>query len=202
MINSKQPACSSRCLKAPSLRERAGREAPNFNDMNFLELSKARYSVRSYQQRAIENEKLQYVMECTRLAPSAVNLQPWKFFVVSKPEDCDKIRQCYHRDWFNEAPMYIIACSNHDEAWKRRRSEPKDHADIDISIAVEHLCLAAAEQGLGTCWVNAATAFGYGPALRELFAPDKGEFVSLVTLGYSDQKARAPGRKPDRWVIR
>ena len=121
--------------------------------MNFLELSKARYSVRSYQQRAIETEKLQYVMECTRLAPSAVNLQPWKFFVVSKPEDCAKIRQCYHRDWFNEAPMYIIACSNHDESWKRRRSEPKDHADIDISIAVEPLCLAAAEVGLGTCWV-------------------------------------------------
>ena len=121
--------------------------------MSFLELVKNRYSVRSYKQRAIDPEKLQYVMECTRLSPSAVNLQPWKFYIVSKPEDCAKIRECYHRDWFNEAPMYIIACSNHDESWKRRRSEPKDHADIDISIAVEHLCLAAAEVGLGTCWV-------------------------------------------------
>lgn len=190
MINSKQPACSSRCLKAPSLRERAGGEAPNFNDMNFLELSKARYSVRSYQQRAIENEKLQYVMECTRLAPSAVNLQPWKFFVVSKPEDCDKIRQCYHRDWFNEAPMYIIACSNHDEAWKRRRSEPKDHADIDISIAVEHLCLAAAEQGLGTCWVC-----NFDVTLcRELFGiAEPLEPVVLIPIGYPT--VNEPGEK-------
>ena len=71
--------------------------------MNFLELTKARYSVRSYQERVIEPEKLNYVMECTRLAPSAVN-----------PEDCAKMRQCYHRDWFNTAPMYIIACCNHE----------------------------------------------------------------------------------------
>ena len=99
--------------------------------MSFLDLVKARYSVRSYEQRIIEPEKLEYIMECTRLAPSAVNLQPWKFYIVSKTEDCDKIRQCYHREWFNEAPMYIIACSNHEESWKRRRSEPKDHADID-----------------------------------------------------------------------
>ena len=149
--------------------------------MNFLELTKVRYSVRSFEQREIEPEKLQYVMECTRLAPSAVNLQPWKFYMISKPEDCAKIRQCYHREWFNEAPMYIIACSNHDESWKRRRSEPKDHADIDISIAVEHLCLAAAEQGLGTCWVC-----NFDVTLcRELFGiADPLEPVVLIPMGY------------------
>ena len=158
--------------------------------MNFLELSQARYSVRSYQERAIEPEKLNYVMECTRLAPSAVNLQPWKFFVVTKPEDCAKIRQCYHRDWFNEAPMYIIACSNHDESWKRRRSEPKDHADIDISIAVEHLCLVAAEQGLGTCWVC-----NFDVTLcRELFGiAEPLEPVVLIPIGYPT--VNEPGEK-------
>ena len=149
--------------------------------MTFLELVKARCSVRSYEQRAIEPEKLQYVMECTRLAPSAVNLQPWKFYVVTKPEDCNKIRQCYHRDWFNEAPMYIIACSNHDESWKRRRSEPKDHADIDISIAVEHLCLAAAEVGLGTCWVCNFNV----ELCRELFGiANPYEPVALIPIGH------------------
>ena len=70
------------------------------------------------------------------------------------------------------------------------------------AAAIQNLLLAAHEQGVGTCWVNAATAFGYGPALQELFAPDKGEFVSLVTLGYPDQMPRTPGRKPGRWVIR
>ena len=66
----------------------------------------------------------------------------------------------------------------------------------------EQLVLTATALGLGTCWVNAATAFGYGPALQELFAPDKGEFVSLVTLGHPDHKPRTPARKPGRWTIR
>lgn len=162
--------------------------------MNFLELVKARYSVRAYEQRAIEAEKLEYVMECTRLAPSAVNLQPWKFYVVTKPEDCAKIRQCYHRDWFNQAPMYIIACSNHDEAWKRRRSEPKDHADIDISIAVEHLCLAAAEVGLGTCWVCNFDV----EQCRALFGiASPYEPVALIPIGYpADEQTTEKNRKP------
>ena len=160
--------------------------------MTFLDLVKARYSVRSYEQRAIEPEKLQYVMECTRLAPSAVNLQPWKFYVVSKPEDCAKIRQCYHRDWFNEAPMYIIACSNHDESWKRRRSEPKDHADIDISIAVEHLCLAAAEVGLGTCWVC-----NFDVARCSEILGIEGDIypVAIVPIGYATDEPTEKKRK-------
>ena len=162
--------------------------------MNFLDLVKTRCSVRSFEQRAVEAEKLEYVMECVRLAPSAVNLQPWKFYVVAKPEDCAKIRQCYHRDWFNQAPMYIIACSNHDESWMRRRSEPKDHADIDISIAVEHLCLAAAEIGLGTCWVCNFDV----EQCRELFGiATPYEPVVLIPIGYpAETSVVEKNRKP------
>ena len=53
------------------------------NDMNFLDLVKARYSVRSYRPQAVEREKVEYLLECARLAPSAVNFQPWRFFVVA-----------------------------------------------------------------------------------------------------------------------
>ena len=70
------------------------------------------------------------------------------------------------------------------------------------AAAIQNLLLSAREKGLGTCWVNAVTGLGYGPALQELFAPDKGEFVSLVALGWPDQSPRTPARKPDRWVIR
>lgn len=52
------------------------------NGMNFLDLVKARYSVRSYRPQAVEREKVEYLLECARLAPSAVNFQPWRFFVV------------------------------------------------------------------------------------------------------------------------
>ena len=109
--------------------------------MNFLELVKRRYSCRSYKPTGVEQEKLDYVMECVRLAPSAVNRQPWRFRIVTNGDDKAKLQQCYDRDWFKTAPMYIIASILHDEEWVR--SDGKHHGDIDIAIAVEHLCLAA-----------------------------------------------------------
>lgn len=120
--------------------------------MDFLDLVKARNSVRSYTNQPVEKEKIEYILECARLAPSAVNFQPWQFIIVTGEEAKDDILQCYNRDWFATAPMYIIACADNEQSWKRKADE-KDHADIDVSIAVEHLCLAATEQGLGTCWV-------------------------------------------------
>ena len=117
----------------------------------FLDLVRSRYSCRSYQPASVEQEKLDYIMECVRLAPSACNKQPWRFRVISSEEDRKKLCQCYNREWFATAPVCIIASVLHDEEWVR--ADGKHHGDIDIAIAVEHLCLAAAEQGLGTCWV-------------------------------------------------
>lgn len=123
--------------------------------MSFLELANLRSSVRSYSSASIEPEKLNYILEAARLAPSAVNKQPWKIYMISPksaPEYRDKIQQCYNRDWFSTAPYYLIVCIEHDQSW-HRGNDGKDHGDIDISILTEHICLAAAEQGLGTCWV-------------------------------------------------
>lgn len=120
--------------------------------MTFQSLCQQRYSVRSYTSEPVSQEQLEYIMECVRLAPSAVNFQPWHFYVVSSEEGRQHIQQCYDREWFKSAPMYIICCVRHDEEWVRKADE-KPHGQIDIAIAVEHLCLAATEQGLGTCWV-------------------------------------------------
>lgn len=120
--------------------------------MNFLELTRARYSVRNYTDRLVEPEKLDYIFECVRMAPSAVNYQPWRFAVVTDPERLAALKTAYPREWIQTAPCIIVACANHEESW-HRKPDGKDHADIDLGIAVEHLCLAAAEQGLGTCWV-------------------------------------------------
>ena len=68
--------------------------------MNFLELVKNRYSCRAYKPLSVEKEKLDYILECVRFAPSAVNKQPWRFHVVSKDEDKARLQQCYSRDWF------------------------------------------------------------------------------------------------------
>lgn len=147
----------------------------------FIDLVKQRYSVRSYEERQIENEKMEYIMECVRLAPSAVNFQPWHFYVVTDRERLDALKSTYKREWIQSAPCIIVACANHEESW-HRRSDNKDHADIDLAIAIEHLCLAAAEQGLGTCWVC-----NFDAALcHEVMAmPENVEPIALIPIGYT-----------------
>ena len=119
---------------------------------SFLDLVEARYSSRAYSDRKVEPEKIEYLLECARLAPSAVNFQPWHFIVVESEEMCARLPECYKREWLREAPLYIVICGNKAQSWKRR-ADGHDHADIDAAIATEHICLAATEQGLGSCWV-------------------------------------------------
>lgn len=120
--------------------------------MTFKELTAQRYSVRNFTSEPIDSATLDYILDCARLAPSAVNFQPWHFYVVGSQSLRCKLHECYNREWFQTAPLYIVACICHGEEWVRRLDQ-KAHGNIDIAIAVEHLCLAAAEQGLGTCWV-------------------------------------------------
>jgi nitroreductase len=158
--------------------------------MNLLELVKRRYSCRDYKPTGVEQEKLDYIMECVRFAPSAVNKQPWKFRVISKEEDRKKLCQCYRREWLATAPVIIIASVLHDEEWVR--FDGKHHGDIDIAIAVEHLCLAATEQELATCWVCNFDAV----LCKELFAlPENEEAAVLIPIGYPADEPKEKKRK-------
>jgi len=147
---------------------------------HFLDLVKQRTSVRSFSQKPVEQAKLDYIMECVRLAPSAVNYQPWSFIIFDKKEDLEKIVETYPRDWFRTAPVCIVACGNHTESWKRPH-DGKDHYDIDVSIAVTHLTLAATEQGLGTCWV---CNFDAKMCSEILNLPADIEPIALIPIGY------------------
>ncbi len=158
--------------------------------MDLLSLIGKRYSVRSYLPQPVESEKVNYLLECARLAPSAVNFQPWKFIVVKSDERKARLRACYAREWFSEAPLYIVVCADREQSWKRRK-DGKDHADIDAAIAAEHIVLAAAEQGLGSCWVCNFDA----TACREaLDLPVQLEPVVLLPIGYpgADNGVRQP----------
>ena len=158
--------------------------------MNLLELIKERYSCRNYQTRSVEKEKLDYIMECVRLAPSAVNRQPWLFHIVKNENEKVKLQQCYNRDWIKTAPMYIIASILHDEEWIR--SDGKHHGNIDIAIAVEHICLAATEQGLATCWVCNFDA----ARCKDLFRmPENEEPAVIIPLGYAADEMKPKNRK-------
>ncbi|MCQ2253240.1 MAG: nitroreductase family protein [Bacteroidales bacterium] len=147
--------------------------------MTFNELSAFRSSVRKYTSEPVSEADITYILDCARLAPSAVNFQPWKFLVVESEEGREKNHKSYHREWFNDAPLYIICVADHSTSWKR--GDGKDHADIDIAIAAEHICLAAAEKGLGSCWVC-----NFDPVLtKEYFnLPENEEPCVLIPIGH------------------
>ena len=162
--------------------------------MSLLELVKKRKSVRHFSEMKVEPEKLDYIMECARLAPSAVNFQPWYFYIIKSDESKSLLQKCYPRKWFSSTnvSVYILACIDTNVSWKRSYDR-KDHGDIDIAIAVEHICLAATEMGLGSCWVC-----DFDPAMcKELFnLPDHLEPAVIIPLGYptSEEKNRTPRR--------
>lgn len=153
--------------------------------MNFLELAKNRFSVRKYKSDPVSQEDLLYVLEAGRIAPSAVNYQPWQFLVVQEKENLEKLYGLYHREWFQEAPVVIIILADLNQSWKR--SEGKDHADIDAAIAADHMTLAATDRGLGTCWV---CNFDKQKTIDALNLPDHLEPVVFLPLGYPDQDTK------------
>jgi nitroreductase len=158
---------------------------------DFLELAKNRYSCRKYDSRVVEHEKLELVLEAGRIAPSAVNFQPWHFYVIRGAGDLEKAHQVYHREWFRTAPCAIIICGDHNASWKRK-ADGKDHSDIDVAIAVDHMTLQAVELGLATCWICNFDA----DATRALLTlPDHLEPLVILPLGYPLDEVN-----PDRHV--
>ncbi|NLM96653.1 MAG: nitroreductase [Halanaerobiaceae bacterium] len=158
--------------------------------MSFLELVKKRYSVRDYKDMAVEREKILQVLEAARYAPSACNIQPWHFIVLTDGEIKNRIAETYSRDWLRKAPVIIVACGDHSISWKR--NDGKDHCDIDLGIVVEHMALAAADIGLGTCWI---CAFDAKKCHEILELPDNLEVVALLPLGYPVDKEIAEKKR-------
>ena len=160
--------------------------------MNLHQIIEKRFSVRNFSNTPVEPEKLNLVLDAGRLAPSAVNFQPWHFIVVQLAENLKKIHEIYPREWIETAPVVIIACSDHSQSWKRK-SDGKDSADIDISIAVDHMTLQATELGLGTCWVCNFDS----KKCSELFnIPEHIEPVVVLPIGYPVVFAPEKRRKP------
>lgn len=146
--------------------------------MNFLELAKNRYSERNYKSDPVSENDLKYILEAGRIAPSAVNYQPWKFLVIQDPLILKGVHELYHRNWFRQAPVVIIILADHRASWKR--ADGKDHADIDTAIAADHMTLAAADRGLATCWV---CNFDKEKTVRHFNLPEHLEPIVFLPLG-------------------
>ena len=158
--------------------------------MNFKELATARFSVRKFTDEAVSQADLDAIMTCVQLAPSASNRQPWKFLLLASDESKEKIRQCYDRPWFASAPIYVLCMKDTANAWVRP-DDGKSHGDIDLGIAVEHLALAAADRGLGTCWVCNYDV----EAVKRLFPVEGFEAVAIIPLGHIAEDCPNPGKK-------
>lgn len=159
-----------------------------------------RYSCRQYIDKPLDHDLVAAVLDIGRLAPSACNRQPWQFVVVDAEPLRSAVADCYGREWVRTAPCFIIALGLHDQAW-HRPSDGKDHTDVDVAIAVEHLCLAATAMGLATCWICNFDAERLAAALA---LPKGVEPVAILPLGYPDPAATAPqkNRKPFDQVVK
>lgn len=155
--------------------------------MEFLELAKKRASVRSYQAKPVEEEKLNKILEAARVAPSAKNQQPWRLIVVRSAEGREKLSRAANT---YGAPVAVIVCADHSKTWIRP-FDGKSSADIDASIATDHMMLQAEELGLGSVWI----CYFKPDVLRAEFQiPANWEPVNILAIGYSAQAAADPER--------
>ncbi len=164
--------------------------------MDFYEVIKKRRSIRKYKDRPVEEEKLRRVLEAARIAPSAKNAQPWKFIVVKDKKIREKFKAAYAGEWFWTAPVLICACGLKEEAW--RRWDGKSYLDVDVTIAMDHLILAATAEGLGTCWIG---AFDVSEVKKILDLSQGEEPIALTPLGYPAISPEPRWRKPWDEVI-
>ena len=159
--------------------------------MEFRELIEKRYSVRAYRPDPIPEEKLERVLDAARLAPTAVNRQPFRIIVIATAEAREALGRVYHRAWFVQAPLVLGVVGVASEAWTRSFDGARYHV-VDATIAMDHLVLAAANEGLGTCWV---CNFDPAQAREVLSLPPNVEPVAFTPLGYP---ADTPGPKSRR----
>jgi nitroreductase len=155
--------------------------------MNFLEIAKKRYSVRSYTSQKVEEEKLDKILQAAHVAPTAANLQPIHLIVVQGKDGLEKIGKAAN---IYGAPLAVIVCANHDKAWVRP-FDNKQTTDIDASILTDHMMIEATELGLGSVWV---CYFKPDIIRREFNLPDNLEPVNILAIGYSNEEAADPER--------
>jgi nitroreductase len=161
--------------------------------MEFYEVVNRRLSVRAYKSDPVPDEVLNRILEAGRRAPSAKNYQPWKFIVVKDAA----VRQalvpaCRNQGFIAQAPVVICGCAIEELAWKGMGGY-WSAAVVDVTIALEHIILAATAEGLGTCWIG---AFKEEEVRKVLGIPDGVKPVALTPLGYPAQEPKPRERKP------
>ena len=151
--------------------------------MDVLEAIRTRRSVRAYSSKPIPADVMNRMRQALRFAPSACNFQPWRFILVVDEKLRRDVAQAANGQlWMAAAPVTVVACGLPDEAYKKMGGYGNS-ADVDVAIALDHLTLAAAADGLGTCWIG---AFDEEKVKELLGVPKPVKVVAMTPLGYPE----------------
>ncbi|MBW2973074.1 nitroreductase family protein [Candidatus Woesearchaeota archaeon] len=159
--------------------------------METLDCITLRRSVRKYKDVPVEFEKIGNILNAARLAPSAGNVQDWRFILVTKEDARKKIAEaCLHQLWMQDAPVHIVAVGHPKKVgtFYGERGE-KVYCKHNCGAAVENILLAATAQGLGSCWVG---AFEEAMLRKALNIPADAAPQAVITIGYAKEKPRMP----------
>lgn len=187
--------------------------------MELMECLFTRRSIRKYKSDPIPDEMLKRIMEAALASPSGDNLQPWYYVVIRSPEAMADLRAILSGAGDELAPSLKERFANHPEVVAETRSfvsalggapacvlafllkeypDRRDTSLMSVAMGMENLMLAAHEHGLGSCCLTAPLYTARSEQLKKRFAPDKGEFLALVSLGYPDQISKMPPRRAGR----
>ncbi|MCE5276653.1 MAG: nitroreductase family protein [Planctomycetaceae bacterium] len=157
--------------------------------MDFYDVIQRRCSVRKYQNRPVEDDKLTRILNAGRLAPSGRNRQEWKFVVVREEDTRAALAAASEQPWLARAPVIIaVAGLNPDRVMSCGiAADP-----VDCAIAIDHMVLAATAEGLGACWVG---HFSQEACCQILDVPATAKIIEMLAMGYSDQACAPKTRK-------
>jgi nitroreductase len=145
--------------------------------MDVFEAIQARRSIRAYTDKPVEREKMEKILEAGRLAPSAINVEPWHFIAVTNLEKRKALSKGLYAKFVAQAPLVIVACGD--------KKASADWYAVDVSLAVENMILTATNEGLGTCCVG---SFNEKDIKETLKIPDNYEVIVMITIGYAGEK--------------
>lgn len=149
--------------------------------MDVFEAIQTRRSIRKYMEKPVGQKKLAKILEAVRLAPSAMNKQPYNLVVVTDNQTKEKLSSACNQEW--TAPTMVVVCAFPDRSWIREDGE--EYWKADVAIAMYSLSLAAVEEGLGTCWI---AAFKEEEVRRILGIPSDVRIMAMTPLGYAAEK--------------
>lgn len=153
--------------------------------MTFLELAKARFSVRKFKNEMIEDAKLDAIIEAGRVAPTACNNQPQKIYVVKSEANRKRLGRICRYTF--DAPVILVIGYDKERDWKNRLMPGYNSGETDAAIVCTHMMLEAWEQGIGSCWVG---FFNADEVSRTLGLPENVCVTAMLPIGYAADNAQ------------